>query len=678
MRVYHLLWLSLLVVACLGSEPEARSPTSDRVDELDVEEPDVDGEDADDDEDDAEDEDGHEADDFMDASLDGEPIPYDGLNKKQREKCKKYKYVKKHFQRCCGMGRFKYRAEHCERAKPKEDPDLRTTAYPKLRSRISDRCSACVRMVDNFDLGLLPRLREKQKLNQKHYKTRYAKSSNFGGFDDIVEEEVSRICQWPRTYHDLNIRRACGGLVEDKEEEIIQAITIWARTKLASAKWIKKHEKLDRAVQRLDNALPGPNISEYDARTEKFSHAMTAEAHAMISASRKSAPMKKKEQKMLKHMARNVLPAAEQVQMITQDGEPDDESTGGEVFDMSKAVASSVGMARDDELIKELRPEMCVKILEECTDYDMYELDSQDNDERAKLSTAALTGATEHQPLESDLPSVDNQTGPLTFTVASDFVRRAVQWGKDMDFIVYMYFPGRWNVTDDTHAKMRPKWIKLAQLLDPYASNGAFAVAWIDCVFNQLPFPHGMHITEDTVALYGAGENNKLTPKYLTGLQGGDIHISELIKFVFEASNNIATKQHISNRLAQIGDDLTVDAVLRSGLTYMTFVESLILDERELKPENLTKLREGYEVQRALPAPGRKELEAARKALPNPHEELMRHHGLDKHGNDMLERKNKMELRRRRLRRRLSQRFSARLTERAHAHRARRERRRLR
>ena len=60
-----------------------------------------------------------------------------------------------------------------------------------------------------------------------------------------------------------------------------------------------------------------------------------------------------------------------------------------------------IGMARDDELIKELRPQMCVKILEECTDYDMYELESQDNDERAKLSTAALTGAVADQPLES-------------------------------------------------------------------------------------------------------------------------------------------------------------------------------------------------------------------------------------------------------------------------------------
>ena len=55
-------------------------------------------------------------------------------------------------------------------------------------------------MVDNFDLGMLPRLREQQKLAKKHYKTRYAKTATFGGFDSVIEEEVGRICQWPRTH----------------------------------------------------------------------------------------------------------------------------------------------------------------------------------------------------------------------------------------------------------------------------------------------------------------------------------------------------------------------------------------------------------------------------------------------------------------------------------------------
>ena len=138
--------------------------------------------------------------------------------------------------------------------------------------------------------------------------------------------------------------------------------------------------------------------------------------------------------------------------------EPADGS-GTEVFDMSKAVAADVGMARDDELISEFRPALCVKALMECTDYDMYELETQDADERAKLSHAALTGINSNNPLESDIPDQDVQTGPLTFVVASDFVRRVTVWGKQTDFLIWMQFPGRWNVTDDTHAKLRPKWM---------------------------------------------------------------------------------------------------------------------------------------------------------------------------------------------------------------------------
>ena len=186
---------------------------------------------------------------------------------------------------------------------------------------------------------------------------------------------------------------------------------------------------------------------------------MDKDSQNMMIAARKSKPMKKAEVKTVKQMARGMLPAKEQQKMITQDGEL--ESDKGEVFDMSKALANEVGMPRDDELISQFRPALCVKALEECTDYDMFELEKQDADERVKLSHAALTGTTENQPLESDLPSVDNQTGPLTFVVASDFIRRIVQWGKKTDFLIYMYFPGRWNVTDDTHAKLRPKWVKM-------------------------------------------------------------------------------------------------------------------------------------------------------------------------------------------------------------------------
>ena len=85
--------------------------------------------------------------------------------------------------------------------------------------------------------------------------------------------------------------------------------------------------------------------------------------------------------------------------------------------------------------------------------------------------------------------------------------------------------------------------MKLAQLLDPPGSNGSLLIGWMDCVFNVIPFPHGMHITQDTIALYGAGDENKRSPKYMANLQDGDIHIKDIISFLFDASNNIATKE---------------------------------------------------------------------------------------------------------------------------------------
>eukprot|EP00964_Phaeocystis_antarctica_P027254 scaffold15362_cov72-Phaeocystis_antarctica.AAC.6 len=329
--------LAVLITGCHAFEPEV--DPEDGVAAIEVEE---------------EEEEEEEENAFEDAEIDGVPIPFDGLTKRQRLRCAKEKYVKRHYNRCCGLGKFRYREEICEKLKPPEDPDLRTTAYPKLQRKVSDRCTACVRMVDNFDLGLLPRLRERQKQISKGYKTRHAKSSSMGDLEGIVEEEVSRICQWPRTHHSMPIRRACYGLVEDKDEEIVDAISKWARTKLTSKSWMAKHDRMDRAATRLHTALPGVNHSEYDATTEKFMEKMSHESNVMLTAARKSAPIKKSALKSMKRMAQAALPGAEQKKMITEGGEPADGS-GTEVFDMSKAVAADVGMARDDELISEVR-----------------------------------------------------------------------------------------------------------------------------------------------------------------------------------------------------------------------------------------------------------------------------------------------------------------------------------
>ena len=120
------------------------------------------------------------------------------------------------------------------------------------------------------------------------------------------------------------------------------------------------------------------------------------------------------------------------------------------------------------------------------------------------------------------------QTGQLTKVVAADFSKRVLEEGERTDYLIYFFFPGRWNETDDTHSKLRPTYLKLAQVLDPLGSNGSLAVGWMDCVFNQIPYPHGLHVHEDTIALYPAGAEHKAV-RYLQSLQGGRIELAELV-----------------------------------------------------------------------------------------------------------------------------------------------------
>ena len=46
---------------------------------------------------------------------------------------------------------------------------------------------------------------------------------------DVTEEEVERICQWPRTHQQPFVRKNCEKLVEERSEEIVVAISTWAR-----------------------------------------------------------------------------------------------------------------------------------------------------------------------------------------------------------------------------------------------------------------------------------------------------------------------------------------------------------------------------------------------------------------------------------------------------------------
>lgn len=405
----------------------------------------------------------------------------DGLSAAVRVKCDgdDGTYAKEHYAICCGKGRFIYRRDICNRAAPVVEDDERTPSYPKLTTDASAPCMACARLVDNFKMGLLPRLAERQsQLLRSHSKSKLARTATIGELESIVEEEVERICSWPRTFHQKAVRRACNRLVEDRSEELVRAISGWAR-----------------------------------------------------------------------------------------DGQ--------------------YGMHLGEAVSAEVRPALCGEAeLSVCTDAELLELDRTDEDEAEKLRIANETGHVAERPLESERPS-NQKEGVLVRVVGSDFHQRVVADGADMDFLLYLYFPGRTAEVDDTHARLRSKFIRLAEFLDAPSSNGSLAVGWMDCVFNQIPHPHGAHVHTDTLVLYPARSKSK--PNYWFDLRDGDVELHELIDFAHDASHNEATRAHVQSRIAQLGAR-GIREVLPRRL--MDFEESLGVDERRLVAANLTKLKD--------------------------------------------------------------------------------------
>ena len=79
-------------------------------------------------------------------------------------------------------------------------------------------------------MGLLPRLRERHAHILKHHsRTRLAASATVGELEAIVEAEVERVCNWPRTHHQPAVRTECNRLVEERVDTLIDAISRWAR-----------------------------------------------------------------------------------------------------------------------------------------------------------------------------------------------------------------------------------------------------------------------------------------------------------------------------------------------------------------------------------------------------------------------------------------------------------------
>jgi hypothetical protein len=159
----------------------------------------------------------------------------DDLSDHERMRCgKDSTFVKENYGLCCGMGRYMARKRVCARAweqiRPKEDHDIRSPSWPKIRSTARSSCIACVRLVDNFEMGLLPALHKRHgQLRRSHSSSRFAHSATVGELEAIVEHEVERICNWPRTHHDPLVRRACISLVEEQSEALVAAVSSWAR-----------------------------------------------------------------------------------------------------------------------------------------------------------------------------------------------------------------------------------------------------------------------------------------------------------------------------------------------------------------------------------------------------------------------------------------------------------------
>ena len=71
---------------------------------------------------------------------------------------------------------------------------------------MSDKCMACARILDCLKEGLLPRLRHLQEVKRRSYsKSKYQRLGAVGGLEEIIEEEVERLCVWPRIFHDQDV-----------------------------------------------------------------------------------------------------------------------------------------------------------------------------------------------------------------------------------------------------------------------------------------------------------------------------------------------------------------------------------------------------------------------------------------------------------------------------------------
>ena len=134
---------------------------------------------------------------------------------------------------------------------------------------------------------------------------------------------------------------------------------------------------------------------------------------------------------------------------------------------------------------------------------------------------------------------------------------------------------------------------KLAQLIDPAASNGSILIAWIDCVQNTNPW--GNHVHGEKLAIFPAVTNdvktrgNKFRPRFLHNMRDGEIDLPELPRLRRRRERAHVDEAPRAGRRIELGE-----RALREAIHFSSYRAAIEIDEWMLPPLNLTAIRERF------------------------------------------------------------------------------------
>ena len=130
------------------------------------------------------------------------------------------------------------------------------------------------------------------------------------------------------------------------------------------------------------------------------------------------------------------------------------------------ARCGAYGLHLSDEVSDEVRPALCEAELQVCSAAELAELVEVDADENTKLQVANETGHVAERPLESERPS-NAKEGVLLRVVGQDFSKRIVEDGADVDWLIYMFFPGRTAEVRVLRRVRRPRRVRTRHPVPP-------------------------------------------------------------------------------------------------------------------------------------------------------------------------------------------------------------------